>query len=350
MEWLQGLDDESINPSCHPDTQKIWTKQQILDHFWVLHPALKPKPSPGQRANAGAAAAAPTAAEPKQPDIDYSVATFYEVDWFELASQYKQELAPTTDKFWPAKFAKGDYHKNMDHHAFFKWMVSVFITYPLWSQEQQQILDRQRELCVPEVDLLSKFDYYDWIEKRPTRSLDMYMDNAPYHAYGSSHITSMTKEQIASMLRYLDLKSIIVGDSEYCVPTCDEKWKAGKPSASDLQASVIELFKSDARLSHLVEPPYMILVNEVNSAFLWGSGRRPGWTIKFSAPYCPEFVAKELHWADAKNDLANPAKRGQTDPYNLAYGISLNFVYFYLNTFQQFLILNSYYYNYYYIY
>jgi hypothetical protein len=110
------------------------------------------------------------------------------------------ERTRISDKFLPAKFVKGDYHENMDHHAFFKWQVSVFKTYKMWCLELQSILDRKRELNVPLPERLSEFDFYDRANGRPTRSLDMYMDNAPYHAFGSSHITNMTKEEIAAHL------------------------------------------------------------------------------------------------------------------------------------------------------
>jgi hypothetical protein len=72
---------------------------------------------------------------------------------------------------------------------------------------------------------------------------------------------------------------------------------------------------------------YMIMVNKANDEQLWGPIGKRSWSITFSAPYCPNFIPKELHWADGKNHLANPANRKPTDPYNLAYGISVTFVF-----------------------
>jgi len=309
LQWLNGLDDPQIDPRRHPVTSKVWTKKNILEHHCQLlqgadaHLELKAEPPIS-------ALPAPEA----RAETDLATVPFYAIDWFELAEKYLKELAPTTDKFWPAKFAKGDYHENMDHHAFFKWQVSVFKTYPLWCLEQQSILDRQRELNVPLPKRLSEFDFYDRANSRPTRSLDMYMDNAPYHAFGSSHITNMTKEEIAVMLRALGEQRIIAGGCEYLVPSAAQKWKPAKPSASELQAAVIELFTEKKRYQHFLEPPYMIMVNRANDEQLWGPVGKRSWTITFSAPYCPNFIPKELHWADGKNHLANPANRKPTDP------------------------------------
>jgi hypothetical protein len=93
-----------------------------------------------------------------------------------------------------------------------------------------------------------------------------------------------------------------------------------------LQAAVIELFTKKKRYQHFLEPPYMIMVNRANDEQLWGPVGKRSWTITFSAPYCPNFIPKELHWADGKNHLANPANRKPTDPYNLSYGMSVTFV------------------------
>jgi hypothetical protein len=67
----------------------------------------------------------------------------------------------------------------------------------------------------------------------------------------------------------------------------------------------------------------MIMINKANDEQLWGPVGKRSWTITFSAPYCPNFIPKELHWADGKNHLANPANLKPTDPYNLAYGMSV---------------------------
>jgi len=93
-----------------------------------------------------------------------------------------------------------------------------------------------------------------------------------------------------------------------------------------LQAAVIELFTEKKRYRHFLEPHYMIMVNKANDDQLWGPVGKRSWSITFSAPYCPNFIPKELHWSDGKNHLANPANRKPTDPYNLAYGMSVTFV------------------------
>ena len=111
------------------------------------------------------------------------------------------------------------------------------------------------------------------------------------------------------MLHALGEQRIIAGGSEYLVPSAAEKWKPAKPSASELQAAVIELFTEKKRYQHFFEPPYMIMVNRANDEQLWGPVGKRSWIITFSGPYCPNFIPKELHWADGKSHFANPANR-----------------------------------------
>jgi hypothetical protein len=105
-----------------------------------------------------------------------------------------------------------------------------------------------------------------------------------------------------------------------------------------LQAAVIELFTEKKRYRHFLETSYMIMVNKANDEQLWGPVGKRSWSITFSAPNCPNFIPKELHWAD----LANPANRKPTDPYNLAYGISVCHFCFKPKLFIQFFLFSFY--------
>jgi len=62
------------------------------------------------------------------------------IDW-EKVRESLADMAHTSDKFFPALTAKGDYHKNFDSYTFFKWMVSVELTYPDFCKELQKRKD-----------------------------------------------------------------------------------------------------------------------------------------------------------------------------------------------------------------
>ena len=95
------------------------------------------------------------------------------------------DMAPTTDKFMVAKEHNGDYHDNFDTLSFFKWCVSLELTYPIWSKEKQSELEDHRRGVNRKAYF--KDDEKDfWIidergNGRPARELIMILDDAPYH-------------------------------------------------------------------------------------------------------------------------------------------------------------------------
>ncbi len=219
------------------------------------------------------------------------------------------DMAITTDKFMIANESKGDYHKNFDSYSFFKWVVAMELTYPVFCQELQAKFERHRA-GIERYPFFSDNESDFWINDKPARELIMILDNAPYHHGVHCQIRNKTKDEIAELLRHAGIEYIAVskpnGDvMNYEVPKEGEKWEHNNPSADDLKAAALkELKKIDP---HIDKPAYFSIIESKKGK--WGPEGSKGWSVIFSAPYVSTHVAVELKWAFGKNFVANPANR-----------------------------------------
>lgn len=221
------------------------------------------------------------------------------------------DMAHTTDKFFVAKEAKGDYHENFDSLGFFKWMVATELTYPDWCKEAQAKLDAHKAgtKCYP---FFKDNEKAFWEVNsdgvgRPARELIMIMDNAPYHKGIQCQLGSKTKEEIGNILRQHGIEEIRTtrknGDHmNYEVPSKGTPWKHGDPTAEELRVAALQASKS--KDPFFDKPPYEFIVKSKKGQ--WGPEDSPGWSIIPSAPYVSAHIAVELKWAVGKNHVANP--------------------------------------------
>ena len=169
--------------------------------------------------------------EVRAPSSD-TIKQTVQTDFQDLENRY-HDVALTCLKFFPAKLESGDYHLNMDTHAYFKFMVAFKKCYPVWCMQTQTAIDNGYiEGWAP---------FYDWSLKKPTRRVKKYMDRAPYHLGALLQLNSCTKDEMAEVLRALGKKEINVNlhakDGEggdvymnYEVPKEGYTWPRGAPS------------------------------------------------------------------------------------------------------------------------
>lgn len=220
------------------------------------------------------------------------------IDW-EKVRESLADMAHTTDKFFPALTAKGDYHKNFDSYTFFKWMVSVELTYPDFCKELQKRKDNGT------LEPPSAHDFWDKENNKPSRQLIMIIDNAPYHQSLQVQLASKSKKDYALYLRGLGIETIKFtrGETQHNVevPTQGNDWQKNYPNAEELREVTMAIILEKKPL--LVQPPYAILMDSKKNG-VWGNGSK-GWVTLNSAPYVANQVSVELKWADGKNYVAN---------------------------------------------
>ena len=220
------------------------------------------------------------------------------MDW-EKVRDSLLDMAHTTDKFFPALRAAGDYHKNFDAYTFFKWMVSVELTYPDFCQQLQKRKD-DGTLHPP-----SAHDFWDKENNKPSRQLILFIDNAPYHQSLQVQLASKSKKDYTLYLRGLGVETIqftrdgVQHNVE--VPEQGKDWHKNYPRADELREVTMNIILE--RKPSLVQPPYDILMESKRNG-VWGQGPK-GWVTYKSAPYVANQVSVELKWADGKNYVAN---------------------------------------------
>jgi hypothetical protein len=117
--------------------------------------------------------------------------------------QYERELedmAHTGDKFWEANKGSGDYHHNFDTVMFFKIMKAFELTYP------DMCRDLHNEWLAGKIPN----SLHGFIDEngRPTRSVEMFLDNAPYHHGAVVQLNNVTKKECANILRLKNVSTI----------------------------------------------------------------------------------------------------------------------------------------------
>ena len=121
--------------------------------------------------------------------------------------------------FFEANKALGDYHKNFDSFAFFKWMSRFIMTAKPW------LKDLQYRKIAGTLDEPTLIDFYDLENDQPFREIDLFLDNAAYHHGTTVQLNYKGKEEIAAILSVLDISYI------ECTPSGKESKKKAKNKA-----------------------------------------------------------------------------------------------------------------------
>ena len=119
-------------------------------------------------------------------------------------------------------------------------MVKIWKTYPLFCKHLQNLHENgELEPPVP-----NDQRFYDWENDKPTRELILIMDNAPYHHGLQVQLNSLTKGDIAALLRELEVEEVqweitttnddgndVKLEFKELVPAENKDWKIGRPNA-----------------------------------------------------------------------------------------------------------------------
>lgn len=241
-------------------------------------------------------------------------------DFLEYAQKLmkKGELALTGDSFFVGGRRKLDYHKSFDRFCFFKYMVRVRLAFPYWCMQ----LQRLKEEGKLEFQYAEEHDFFDWKTNTVCRDLVEWFDNAPYHVGVGIYLCSLTKGQIADLLRdkcdvtEIEFKHIdkdgkdVMARAEVPDTKKNHEWKAGWPTVTALQDAALKIIME--KNINLLLPPYVILLDPhtAEDAFsdkhLWGSHRI---MVFLQAAYTPKWWAIELKWAVGKNYVAEPEQQ-----------------------------------------
>ena len=223
---------------------------------------------------------------------------------------YDRELtansAPTTDMIMVAYEEKGDYHRNFDMVSFYKHMVRIRNTYPLWCEQMEARRGRG------EIFYTSEFPFF--ANGQPTRALHVYIDNAPYHLAVILNIMAATKDRLAAILRELGTTTISfkvqtkatgeVATATAEVPKEGVAWQRGFPTTDQLRLAVVEVIKKQD--PHLLQAPWQRLLDGVKDE--WGPADSPGWLVFRWCPYMSEEVVVELRWSFTKGYCGAPSQ------------------------------------------
>lgn len=136
----------------------------------------------------------------------------------------------------------------------------------------------------------------------------MILDNAAYHKGIALQLESMSKDEIAAILRELNIETIefdhpgadgatITAHSQ--VPAVGCKWTIGFPSRPELIRGAINALK--VRNPEVDRPPWEKLIRRADFE----------WEIVWSAAYMPKHIPVELKWADGKNFVAAPEQQSE---------------------------------------
>jgi hypothetical protein len=127
-------------------------------------------------------------------------------------------------------------------------------------------------------------------------------------------LASKSKEQIASILRELGIKTITFKhtdaatkqtvDATVEVPGEGIAWEIGFPTADELRAGAFNAILKQK--PELVRPPYEMLLDPTTDLPVWNGHKI---VIKRTPPYTPKWWPIELKWADGKNWVAAPGQQ-----------------------------------------
>ena len=247
-----------------------------------------------------------TAVKPKKVvlsnPMEASLLQTVTTDFKEIFKSYR-DIALTCIRNFEANKAVGDYHLNYDTLTFYKSMCVLSEVYPVLCMQIQRALDSGA--------LPADNPWYDWENKRPTRTLVTNIDNAPYHHGVLVQLQSKSKVDIAEILRIKGIAQIqyLATDAEgnettpwAQVPAEGQTWERAKPSTEQLRAAVFKILQAES--SNLVEPPWKALVDSKRDA--WGPPDRPGWIVRFNVPFTSPFVAVEHCFSYGKNFVGAP--------------------------------------------
>jgi hypothetical protein len=213
--------------------------------------------------------------KPTESGKKVSAAQAVEVDWDDYRKEL-QDMALTGYKFMIAGQHKGDYHDNFDTKSFFKWMVAFELTYPVWCQQMQALVDNGK--------LRNTGDF--WRDDKPVREAVIVMDNAPYHHGVGLQLKSKNKDEIAQILKSKDISTIEFSTKDCngapVVGHCEiDHMERGWPNKSQLVEGAIKALKK--KNVTLTAPPWKRIVESKRGK--WGPADSPGMSVIFSAPY-----------------------------------------------------------------
>jgi hypothetical protein len=179
-------------------------------------------------------------------------------------------------------------------------MVRIVVMWPLWMKELQQLKDAGKLTFAYDTEGVDgSHNFYDMAGDFALRDCEIFLDNAPYHLGAAVQLASKTKEEIAAILRKLDIKQLhwtrkddsgIDTSHTVEVPAEKESWKVGFPNMEELREAA---FKAIVHLKpNVVLPPYVDLLNPTDPK--WGGKKIRIWR---TPPYTPKWWPIELKWA-----------------------------------------------------
>jgi hypothetical protein len=169
---------------------------------------------------------------------------------------------------------------------------------------------------------MTDFPFYEFDDESkttgtPTRQLNAFIDNAPYHHGGAANVQSWSKKFILEVLQDHGVQSIPTTLPDGLplrveVPAKGSAWPAGHPNAEQVRKGATIALTEIKPL--MFEVPWQYILDQADIDWGGSTGKRPRnlptdgttkwWKNTFTAPYTPTFWAIELMWAFGKNFVA----------------------------------------------